>query len=162
MKAPFCNFCFLPDFQIDLLQWSRTFTCLCFLYLSLPLLCNNMFWSSISMWFNNRMVVRFTTTCAISAYHHYHCCEFEARSWRGFLHQLNWLPRYNWNIVESGIKYQSRSNVNIYNVDYNTNLVGGPIITEVKARHSKHGAKAVNNSEHSWVESFCTVLWLNI
>jgi hypothetical protein len=22
----------------------------------------------------------------------------------GFLHQLNWPPRYNWNIVESGIK----------------------------------------------------------
>jgi hypothetical protein len=29
------------------------------------------------------------STCAISAYHHYRCCEFEARSWRGFLHQLN-------------------------------------------------------------------------
>ena len=39
--------------------------------------------------------------------------------------------------------------MNIYDVDYNTNLVGGPIITEVKARHSKHGAKAVNKSEHS-------------
>jgi hypothetical protein len=23
----------------------------------------------------------------------------------GFLHQLNWPPRYNWNIVESGIKH---------------------------------------------------------
>jgi hypothetical protein len=23
----------------------------------------------------------------------------------GFLHQLNWPPRYNWNIVESGVKH---------------------------------------------------------
>ena len=23
----------------------------------------------------------------------------------GFLHQLNWLPRYNWNIVERGVKH---------------------------------------------------------
>ena len=31
------------------------------------------------------MVVEFTTTCAISAYHHL-SCEFESRSWRGVLH----------------------------------------------------------------------------
>jgi hypothetical protein len=30
------------------------------------------------------MVVGFTTTCAISAYHHL-SCEFESRSWRGVL-----------------------------------------------------------------------------
>jgi len=30
----------------------------------------------------DRMVVGFTTTYAISAYHHW-CCEFESRSWRG-------------------------------------------------------------------------------
>ena len=30
----------------------------------------------------DRMVVRSTTTCAISAYHHL-SCEFEPRSWRG-------------------------------------------------------------------------------
>jgi len=30
------------------------------------------------------MIVRFTITCAISAYHHSHC-EFESRSWRGVL-----------------------------------------------------------------------------
>jgi hypothetical protein len=30
------------------------------------------------------MVVGFTTTCAISAYHH-ESCEFESRSWRGVL-----------------------------------------------------------------------------
>ena len=51
---------------------------------------------------------------AISAYHHW-CCEFQSRSGRGvqhyvimfasFLHQSNWPPRYNWNIVESGVKH---------------------------------------------------------
>ena len=25
----------------------------------------------------------------------------------GFLHQSNWSPRYNWNIVESGIKHHN-------------------------------------------------------
>ena len=32
----------------------------------------------------DRKVVGFTTTCAISAYHHY-SCEFQPRSWRGVL-----------------------------------------------------------------------------
>ena len=32
-----------------------------------------------------RMVVGFTTTCAISVYHH-KGCEFESCSWRGVLH----------------------------------------------------------------------------
>ena len=32
-----------------------------------------------------RMVVGFTTTCAISVYHHL-SCEFEPRSWRGVLY----------------------------------------------------------------------------
>ena len=32
----------------------------------------------------DRMVVVFTITCAISAYHHY-SCEFEPRSWGGVL-----------------------------------------------------------------------------
>jgi len=32
----------------------------------------------------DRMVVAFTTTCVISAYHHY-SCEFEPCSWRGLL-----------------------------------------------------------------------------
>ena len=31
-----------------------------------------------------RVVVGFTTTCAIGAYHHY-SCDFEIRSWRGVL-----------------------------------------------------------------------------
>jgi hypothetical protein len=73
---------------------------------------------------HDRMVVEFTTTYAISAYHHW-CCEFKSRSGQGaqhyvikfvsdlqqvsgflrFLHQWNWPPRYNWNIVESGVKH---------------------------------------------------------
>ena len=80
----------------------------------------------------DRMVVGFTTTCAISAYHHKRC-EFKSQSWQGvhdttlcdkvcqwlaggrwfsvgtlvFLHQKNWPPRYNWNIVESGVKHHN-------------------------------------------------------
>jgi hypothetical protein len=34
----------------------------------------------------DRMVVGFTTTCAINAYHHY-SFEFEPRSWRGVLNK---------------------------------------------------------------------------
>ena len=78
------------------------------------------------------MVVVFPTTCAINAYHHW-CCMFEFRSWQGvldttlcdqvcqwlatcrwffyghfgFLHQWNWPPRYNWNIIESGVKHHN-------------------------------------------------------
>ena len=71
------------------------------------------------------MVVWFTTTCAISAYHH-KSCEFESYPWRGVLDATlrdkvcQWLAagrwfssatlvsstnKYNWNIVESGIKH---------------------------------------------------------
>jgi hypothetical protein len=76
----------------------------------------------------DRMVVGFTTTYAISAYH-YWCCEFESRSGRGVQHyvmkfvsdlrQVSGFHRdprfpspikltatiYNWNIVESGVKH---------------------------------------------------------
>jgi hypothetical protein len=78
----------------------------------------------------SHMVVGFTTTCAISVYHHLSCefksrylerCTWDKFMWQrlsvtceksavfsghsGFLHQKNWLQRYNWNIVESGIKH---------------------------------------------------------
>ena len=43
----------------------------------------------------DRMIVGFTTTCAISAYHHY-SCEFETRSWRGVL-DTTWRDKvYQW------------------------------------------------------------------
>jgi len=35
----------------------------------------------------DRMVVGFTTTYAISAYHHW-CCEFKSRSWRDVQHYV--------------------------------------------------------------------------
>ena len=79
----------------------------------------------------DRMVVRFTTTYAIGSYHHW-CCEFESRTGRGIqhyvikfvsdlrqvvgfllvLHQLNWLPRYSSNIVESGVKHHQANKQN--------------------------------------------------
>ena len=33
---------------------------------------------------------------------------FSVSGYSGFLHQLNWLPQYNWNIVQSGIKHHPR------------------------------------------------------
>jgi hypothetical protein len=39
------------------------------------------------MGYRGRMVVGFTTTYAISAYHHW-CCEFESRSGRGIQHYV--------------------------------------------------------------------------
>ena len=73
------------------------------------------------------MVVGFTSTYAIGAYHHW-CCEFEFRSWSGVQHYVikfvgdlrqvgvflrvvwfpppkHWPPRHNWNIVGSGVKH---------------------------------------------------------
>jgi hypothetical protein len=81
----------------------------------------------------DRMVVGFTTTCAISAYHHY-SCEIEPCLWRGVLDTTlcdkvcQWLatgrwfspvlrfppPRYNWNIVESGIKHHKHKPKHLY------------------------------------------------
>ena len=78
----------------------------------------------------DHMVVEFTTTYAISAYHHW-CCEFESWSGRGVQHyvvkfvsglwQVRGFPpstpisstnkpdrkRYSWNIVESGAKHHN-------------------------------------------------------
>jgi hypothetical protein len=50
---------------------------------------------------HDRMIVEFTTTCAISAYHH-QSCEFEHRSWRGVLNTTScdkmckWLVSGRW------------------------------------------------------------------
>ena len=73
----------------------------------------------------DHMVVGFTTTYAISAYHHW-CCEFESQLGQsvqhyvikfvsdlqqvgGFLHQENLPTRYSWNIVKSGIKHHQKN-----------------------------------------------------
>ena len=59
----------------------------------------------------DRMEAGFTTTYAISAYHHL-CCEFESRSGRGvqhymkkFVSDLRQVGCFLWNIVESGVKH---------------------------------------------------------
>jgi hypothetical protein len=81
------------------------------------------------------MVVGFTITYAISAYHHW-CCEFKSPSGRGVQHYVikfvsdlrqgvgylrilwfpppkNWPLRYSWNIVESGVKqHQTKKQTN--------------------------------------------------
>ena len=63
-------------------------------------------------------------TYAISAYHHW-CCEFESRSGRGVQHyviklvsdlrQVGGFLRYNWNIVESGVKHHQTNKQTIQN-----------------------------------------------
>jgi len=80
-----------------------------------------------------RMVVEFTTTCAISTYHHYRC-ELETHSSDTTLFDkvCQWLtagrwftpgtlvsstnktdpPRYNWNIVKSGVKHHKPNQPN--------------------------------------------------
>jgi hypothetical protein len=104
------------------------------------------------------MLVGFTSTYAIGAYHHW-CCEFEIRSWSGVQHYVikfvgdlrqvgvflrvvwfpppkNRPPRYNWNIVGSGIKHHKAKpsqtwnypNVNnspyrVYNIQENKSML---------------------------------------
>ena len=73
---------------------------------------------------HDQVVVGFTTTYAINAYQNW-SCEFKSHSdevysiqhyvkfvsdmvlsaHSNFLHLWNWPPRYNWNIIESGIKH---------------------------------------------------------
>jgi hypothetical protein len=93
------------------------------------------------------MVVGFTTTCAISVYHHY-SCEFEPRSWWGVLDTTlsdkvcQWLATgrwfsqstpisstnktdrhynvYNWTIFESDVKYHN------HNFDFYFSKLNGP------------------------------------
>jgi len=47
----------------------------------------NLVFSSRGRRARDRMVVEFTTTYAISAYHHW-CCEFDCRSGRGVQHYV--------------------------------------------------------------------------
>jgi hypothetical protein len=74
---------------------------------------------------HDRIVVRFTSTCAISAYHHYRgildstlcdevCQWLAAGQWfsQSTLvspHDQNWPPQYNWNTVESGVKHHNHN-----------------------------------------------------
>jgi hypothetical protein len=107
-----------PIFQ--LISYGVNFNLLQFLYLTKIIM---KFFSKVRN-IKNRMVVGFTTTCAISAYHH-QACDFESCSWRvyliqhyvikfvsdlrhicGFLQVLRFPPRYNSTIVESGVKHQ--------------------------------------------------------
>jgi hypothetical protein len=55
---------------------------------------------------HDHMVIGFTTTCAISAYDHY-VIKFviDLQQVSGLLRILWFPPRYNWNIVERGVKH---------------------------------------------------------
>jgi hypothetical protein len=72
---------FQPGYFVHTIRDAHVYVILCFsldiLYTLLEMLMCMLFY--VSAWF--------TTTCAISAYHHW-CCEFEPRSWRGLLNTL--------------------------------------------------------------------------
>jgi hypothetical protein len=60
-----------------------------------------------------RMVVGFSTTRAVNAYHHLSLLEACDSSvvfsgYSGFLHEYNRPQRYNWNIVESDVKHHKQ------------------------------------------------------
>jgi hypothetical protein len=53
----------------------------------------------------------------------------------GFLHKQNWPPRYNWNIVESGVKHnkpKTKPNEQLY-VSYPSMFVFLDILTKIQA-----------------------------
>ena len=52
----------------------------------------------------------------------------------GFLHQWNWPPRYNWNIVESGVKHHDPSPLSISTKHF---------VYEISSRRSEVYAKNV-------------------
>jgi hypothetical protein len=108
---------------------------------------NNTYTLSRGLHGHDRMVIGFINSYAISAYHHW-CCEFESWLGRcvqhyvikfgrvlqhvgGFIRVLRFpppiklTPRYNWNIVESGIKHQQTFNkqITLYHIMlYRTHL----------------------------------------
>jgi len=75
---------------------------------------------------HDRMMVGFTTAYTISAYHHW-CCEFESRSGRGVQHfVIKWPQRYNWNIVENGVKHHHTNNrQTIFQLYREISFIGG-------------------------------------
>ena len=85
---------------------------------------------------HDRMVGGFTTTCSISAYHHY-SCEFESRSWRGAFNTLSdkvcqWPSTVCWyslcTLVSSTIKTDSHDITEILlKVVLNTITLSNPL-----------------------------------
>ena len=55
-----------------------------------------------------RMVVEFTTTCAISVYHH-KMCEFESRIWRGVNDTALQLPAGRWFSLGTPVCFTSKT-----------------------------------------------------
>ena len=52
----------------------------------------------------------------------------------GFLHQQNWPPRYNWNIVESGVKHHKTNQLTIYSL-IATNITACILLTVGLSTH---------------------------
>ena len=87
----------------------------------------------------DRMVVEYTTTYAISAYHHW-CCEFESRQGRGVQHcykVCQWLATGRWFSPDSTVPSTSKTDhhdkyhknkPNLYNYRYYTKCITIQII----------------------------------
>ena len=75
MRNSLCT-SFMTVYEVSIQIWWMIFKSFLYVMLSVSLMSCGGFRG------HDCMVVGFTTTCAISAYHHY-SCEFEPRSWRG-------------------------------------------------------------------------------
>ena len=99
-----------------------SYLCFCFVFFFLPCqqICLHLVSISLRDWGRrgcDRMVVGFTNTCAISAYHNYSIKHYvikfvsDLQLVGGFLRVLRFpppiklTPRYSWNIVESDVKH---------------------------------------------------------
>ena len=88
---------------------------------------------------HDRMVVGFTTTCAISTYHHW-CCQFESRSGRDVQHLCDkvcqWLTTGRWFSLSTPVS--------------STNKSARHDITEILLKVALNTIKQTNNNIFIW------------
>jgi hypothetical protein len=90
----------------------------------------------------DHMVVGFTTTYAISAYHHW-CCEFESRSWRGLFDKTlcykvcQWLATGRW-----------------FSPVSSTNKTDRHDITEIVLKEALNTIKQTNKQTNIYTDSY--------
>ena len=88
---------------------------------------------------HDRMVVGFTTTYAISVYHHW-CCEFESRSARGVQHYV--IKFCQW--LTTGLWFSPGNPVS------STNKTDRHNITEILLKVVLNTIKQTNNQTNHW------------
>jgi hypothetical protein len=83
-------------------------------------LCNQ-YLSPLMLWVRISIRARCTTLCDKDCHWLVTGWWFFSRS-SGFLHQSNWPSRYNWNIVESGVKHHKKKKQSCFTTESSTNL----------------------------------------